>query len=69
MPKPKKVSKAALKQLRQVSTPTITTQLMSNHGIYNASLRNVMPLNPGEPRFAGPAYTLRYVPMREDMHP
>ena len=57
MPKPKKVSKAAL------------NQLMSNHGIYNASLRNVMPLNPGEPRFAGPAYTLRYVPMREDMHP
>lgn len=69
MPKPAKVSKAVLKKLRHVSTPTITTQLMSNHGIFNASLRDVLPLNPGEPRFAGPAYTLRYVPVREDMHP
>lgn len=69
MPKAKKVSKAVLKQLRQVSTPTITTQLMSNHGIYNASLRNVLPLSPGQPRFAGPAYTLRYLPLREDLHP
>lgn len=69
MPKAKKVSKAVLNQLRQVSTPTITTQLMSNHGIYNASLRNVLPLSPGQPRFAGPAYTLRYLPLREDLHP
>lgn len=64
-----KVSKAVLKKLRQVSTPTITTQLMSRHGLHNVSLRNVLPLNPGQPRFAGPAYTLRYLPLREDLHP
>ncbi len=63
------VSEDVLEKLRQVSTPTITTQLMSNHGLYNVSLRNVMPIDPGLPRFAGPAFTLRYIPLREDMHP
>lgn len=67
--KPKRVTKATLNKLRQVSTPTITTQLMSNHGLHNVSLRNVLPIEPGRGRFAGPAYTLRYVPLREDLHP
>lgn len=67
--KPKRVSKAVLNKLRQVSTPTITTQLMSNFGLYNVSLRNVMPIDPSLERFAGPAFTLRYIPLREDLHP
>lgn len=67
--KPKRVSKAVLNKLKQVSTPTITTQLMSNHGLHNVSLRNVLPIDPSLGRFAGPAYTLRYVPLREDLHP
>lgn len=66
--KPKRVSKAVLKELKQVSTPTITTQLMRNHGLMNTSLPNVLPVDPDGGRFAGPAYTLRYVPLREDMH-
>ena len=69
MRKPKRVSKAVLNKLKQVSTPTITTQLMSNHGLNNVSLRNVMPVDPKLGRFAGPAFTLRYVPLREDLHP
>ena len=67
--KTKRVSKTVLNKLRQVSTPTITTQLMSNHGLHNVSLRNVLPVDTSLGRFAGPAFTLRYVPLREDLHP
>ncbi len=67
--KAKRVSKAVLNKLRQVSTPTITTQLMSNHGLHNVSLRDVLPIDRSLGRFAGPAFTLRYVPLREDRHP
>lgn len=63
------VSAEVLEKLRRVSTPTITTQLMSNHGLHNVSLRKVLPVNPNLPAFAGPAYTLRYLPLREDLHP
>jgi len=65
--KPKRLSKAILNKLRQVSTPTITTLLMSNFGLNNVSLLKVLPIDPGLGRFAGPAFTLRYVPIREDM--
>ena len=67
--KPKRVSKAVINKLKKVSTPTITTHLMSNHGLNNVSLRGVIPLDPSLGRFAGPAYTLRYVPLREDLQP
>ncbi|MFK7943797.1 MAG: ribonuclease activity regulator RraA [Paracoccaceae bacterium] len=66
-PTAKKVSKAVLKTLSGVSTPTITYQLMRLHGLHNTGLRDVMPLDPGLPAFAGPAFTLRYVPLREDL--
>ncbi|MGI9424247.1 MAG: ribonuclease activity regulator RraA [Hyphomicrobiaceae bacterium] len=65
----KRVSKAVLSKLKQVSTPTITTQLMSNFGLHNVSLRNVLPIGSSLGRFVGPAYTLRYIPLREDLHP
>jgi regulator of RNase E activity RraA len=67
--KPKRISKAVLNKLKQVSTPTITTQLMSNYGLNNVSLRNVLPIDASLGRFAGPAFTLRYAPLREDLHP
>ena len=65
--KPVKVSKKVLSQLRQVTTPTITTQLLKNHGLRNTCLHGVLPVDPELPRFAGPAYTLRYAPLREDL--
>ncbi len=65
--KPAKVPKKVLSQLRQVTTPTITTQLLKNHGLRNISLAGVQAIDPELPRFAGPAYTLRYVPLREDL--
>ena len=66
--KSKRVGKAVLNKLKQVSTPTITTQLMSNYGLNNVSLRNVLPIDASLGRFVGPAFTLRYVPLREDLH-
>jgi regulator of RNase E activity RraA len=66
--KSKRIGKAVLNKLKQVSTPTITTQLMSNYGLNNVSLRNVLPIDASLGRFAGPAFTLRYVPLREDLH-
>ena len=69
-PKPrtaKRVSKKALDQLRRVTTPTITTQLLKNHGLHNVALRGVLPLDKGMPAFAGRPCTLRYAPLREDL--
>ncbi|MCP4248237.1 MAG: hypothetical protein GY778_14420, partial [bacterium] len=55
--------------IAQVTTPTLTTQLMKNHGLNNVSVRAVWPVNPNACRFAGPAYTVRYLPLREDLQP
>lgn len=53
-----------LELLRQVSTATISTQLLSR-GLRNTFLHGVKPLT-GR-RMAGPAFTLRYIPAREDI--
>jgi regulator of RNase E activity RraA len=66
-PPTKKVPKTVLKKLAEVSTPTITYQLMRHHGLNNTGLRDVMPLDPELPPFAGPAFTLRYAPLRADL--
>ena len=48
----------------QVSTATVSTQLLSR-GLRNTFLHGVKPLT--NQRMAGPAYTLRYIPAREDI--
>src|SRR4051794_27622507 len=50
--------------LKQASTATITTQLLAR-GLRNTFLRGLKPLN--ALRMAGPAFTLRYIPAREDI--
>jgi regulator of RNase E activity RraA len=52
--------------LASVSTATITTQLM-DRGLRSAFLVGPRPLNPSAPRMVGPAFTLRYIPAREDI--
>lgn len=52
--------------LEQVSTATIQTQLFKR-GLRNTFLYGLHPLNPRAARFAGEAFTLRYVPAREDL--
>ena len=53
-------------KLLAVSTATLTTCLLKR-GLRNQFLQNVHPLNPKGPRMVGPAYTLRYIPAREDI--
>ncbi|MBE2317802.1 ribonuclease activity regulator RraA [Solirubrobacter sp. CPCC 204708] len=50
--------------LKQASTATISTQLLSR-GLRNTFLHGVKPLT--DRRMAGPAFTLRYIPAREDL--
>src|ERR1700693_6566752 len=52
--------------LSSVSTATITTILLKK-GLRNIWLRGCRPLRPGLPSVVGPAFTLRFVPMREDL--
>ncbi len=52
--------------LRQVSTASLTAQLIKK-GFRTRSIANIAPVNPATPRLFGLAYTLRYIPMREDL--
>jgi regulator of RNase E activity RraA len=52
--------------LSTVSTATITTVLLKK-GLRNVWMRNARPLRPGWPRIVGRAFTLRFVPAREDL--
>ena len=52
--------------LEKVTTATITTILLKK-GLRNVWMRGTRPLNPGQPRLVGKAFTLRFVPAREDM--
>jgi regulator of RNase E activity RraA len=52
--------------LSSVSTATITTILLKK-GLRNVWLRGCRPLRPGLPRVVGPAFTMRFIPMREDL--
>jgi regulator of RNase E activity RraA len=52
--------------LEGVSTATLTTILLKK-GLRNVWLRGTKPLQPGQKRIAGPAFTLRFVPAREDL--
>lgn len=52
--------------LSHVTTATITTILLKK-GLRNVWLRGTRPLRPGQPRLVGRAFTLRFVPAREDL--
>jgi len=51
--------------LKHASTATISTQLLAR-GLRNTYLHGLKPLNP-RLRMAGEAFTLRYIPAREDV--
>jgi regulator of RNase E activity RraA len=52
--------------LKGVSTATLTTVLFKR-GLRNTFIQGVFLLNPKAPRMVGEAYTLRYIPAREDI--
>lgn len=55
-------------QLLHVSTATLCTALFKR-GLRNQFLQGVHPLRPGRPNMVGEAFTLRYIPAREDLNP
>lgn len=57
---------AAIATLQGVSTATLTTVLLKQ-GLRNVWMRGTRPLREGLPRIVGPAFTLRFVPAREDL--
>src|SRR5579864_7823968 len=56
----------AIKTLSHVSTGTITTVLLKK-GLRNVWMRGTRPLHGGRKRLVGAAFTLRFVPAREDL--
>jgi len=52
--------------LTHVSTATLTTVLLKK-GLRNVWMRGTKPLRPGRPRLIGRAFTLRFIPAREDL--
>lgn len=55
-----------IKNLERISTATLTTVLLKK-GLRNVWLRGPLPLASVTRRIAGPAFTLRFVPAREDL--
>ena len=54
------------KTLVGITTATLTTVLLKK-GLRNTWIRRAAPLRSGGRRLAGPAFTLRFVPFREDL--
>jgi regulator of RNase E activity RraA len=65
-PTPASLDTTTRHTLLGISTATLTTVLLK-HGLRNVWLRGTRPLAPGLPRIAGRAFTLRFVPAREDL--
>ena len=63
----KKISRETLDLLLIPSTATLTS-VLRQHGITWTFMHGVSPLRPNM-KMAGPAFTLRYIPMREDLDP
>lgn len=55
-------------KLMTVSVATLTTALYKR-GLRNQFIQDVHPLNPAAGNMVGEAYTLRYIPAREDLNP
>ena len=60
------IAPEVFKTLAGITTATLTTVLLKK-GLRNTWIRHATPLRPGGERLAGPAFTLRFVPYREDL--
>jgi regulator of RNase E activity RraA len=55
-------------KLMTVSTATLCTALFKR-GLRNQFIQDVHPLKPNGPNMVGEAFTIRYIPAREDLNP
>jgi regulator of RNase E activity RraA len=63
-----KLKRETREKLKGVSTATLCTALFKR-GLRNQFIQDVRPLHSGLPNMVGEAYTLRYIPAREDLNP
>src|SRR3954469_6471337 len=63
-----KLSPATRDKLKTVSTATICTALFKR-GLRKQMIQDVLPINPSLGTMVGEAFTLRYIPAREDLNP
>ena len=63
---PMQLDARAVDILSGITTATLTTLLLKK-GLRNVWLRGARPLRTGQPRLVGRAFTLRFVPAREDL--
>ena len=59
---------STIDKLKRVSTATIATCLFKR-GLKNQFIQDVKPVSLGKPTMVGEAFTLRYIPAREDLNP
>lgn len=62
------LSEAVRAKLKKVSTASIATALYKR-GLRNQFIQGVVPVAPKDENMVGPAFTLRYIPAREDRNP
>ncbi|TIW28638.1 MAG: ribonuclease activity regulator RraA [Mesorhizobium sp.] len=55
-------------RLKKISTASIATALFKR-GLRNQFIQGVVPVAPKQENMVGPAFTLRYIPAREDRNP
>jgi regulator of RNase E activity RraA len=60
------LDQTTLEKLSEISTATISTVLLKK-GLRNVWMRGTRPLRTNQPRVAGHAFTLRFIPVREDV--
>jgi regulator of RNase E activity RraA len=63
-----KLKSSTREKLKTVSVATLTTALFKR-GFRHQFIQDVHPLNPNAGNMVGEAYTLRYIPAREDLNP
>lgn len=63
-----KLSAATREKLKGVSTATLCTALFKR-GLRSQMIQGVQPLDASKPTMVGEAFTLRYMPAREDLNP
>src|SRR5918995_6636829 len=62
-----KLSDATRAKLKTISTATVATALFKR-GFRSQCIQDVHPLGPDQPTLVGEAFTLRYMPAREDLN-
>ena len=62
------LTEATHDKLKKVSTASIATALYKR-GLRNQFIQGVVPVSPKDENMVGPAFTLRYIPAREDRNP